>query len=64
MKKIEKIILPFGAGCKLAKVFGVSVGTVSNALAGRRTSDLSNRIRHVALTEYGGRILPDDDWPT
>ena len=64
MKKIEKIILPYGAGCKIAKVFGVTIGTVSNALAGRRRSELSDRIRHVALTQYGGRVLPDDDWPT
>lgn len=64
MKKIEKIILPYGVGCKIAKAFGVSLGTVSNALAGRRTSDLSTKIRNVAITQYGGRVLPDTDWPT
>ena len=57
MKKIEKIILPYGAGCKIAKVFGVTVGTVSNALAGRRRSELSDRIRHVALTQFGGQLI-------
>lgn len=57
MAKKERIILPHGVGTKLAKVFGCTPAMVSNALNGNRESELARKIRHVAVTQYGGQVV-------
>ncbi len=49
-----KIIVPHGSGKKLSKIFKCSEGTVSDALSGHYDSELSKKIRHVALTQFEG----------
>lgn len=57
MSKKEKIIIPHGQQAKLAEVFGCTQGMVANALNYNRDSDLAKRIRHVALTQFGGQLI-------
>lgn len=55
MKKLRpKIVwLPYGTAPKIAKALGVSEKSVSCAVNGREDSELSRRIRYVAIKEYG-----------
>jgi len=53
--KNNRIITEHGTVNKLAKTFRVSTAVVSMALNGKRESDLCRKIRHTAITQYGGR---------
>ena len=55
-KKMDKtiIMVEYGSLKKIAKVFKVSVPMVSMSLRGHRMGELAKKIRHVALTQYGG----------
>ena len=55
MKKLRpKIVwLPYGTAPKIAKALGTSEKSVSCAVNGREDSELSRRIRYVAIKEYG-----------
>lgn len=57
MAKKERIIISRGSQAELTKVFGCSHGMVANALNFNRDSALAKRIRHVALTQYGGQLI-------
>ncbi len=56
-KKLSRIYVPYGAGRKLAKVFGCTLQMVSIALAGKKNTELAKKIRHTALTQYGGKEI-------
>lgn len=53
---MEKTIIMVGHGKvkEIAKVFGVSKTAVSLALRDHRKNELTKKIRHVALTQFGG----------
>ncbi len=53
---MEETIIMVGHGNvgKIAKVFDVTKAMVSMSLRGRRKGDLAKKIRHVALTQFGG----------
>lgn len=57
MNKKEKIIIQHGQQVKLAEVFGCTQGMVANALNFNRDSELAKKIRHVAITQYGGQLV-------
>lgn len=50
----RKIVLEYGANKKLIARFGVSVKTVNNALNYRHESKLAEKIRFVAVRDFGG----------
>jgi len=50
---MQKILTEYGTRQEIAKIFGVSGMAVTLALQGLRNSDLSKKIRHVALTQFG-----------
>lgn len=57
MTKTEKktrIIPKYGTSQVLAKIFNCTTVTVSQALRGKTNSALADKIRHTALTQYGG----------
>jgi hypothetical protein len=51
----NRIIVAHGANGKIAKAFGVTNAMVGKALHGRGDSDLSKKIRYVAITQYEGQ---------
>lgn len=53
-KKLNVIKLKRGQGKELAKAFNCTPARVSQALNGIGAEDLTKKIRHVALKEYGG----------
>lgn len=57
MEKATLIKAPRGTGIKLARIFGVTTAAVSRALCGVTTSELSKKIRHTALSQYGGKEM-------
>lgn len=52
-KEIKKVSLKYGTRYKLAKLFKVSVTTITLAVTGRTNSDLARKIR-IAAVEMGG----------
>jgi len=54
--KMEKTIILVHRGNtkKIAAAFGVTKSMVSMSLRGHRMGELAKKIRHVALTQYGG----------
>jgi len=48
------IMVGHGKMQKIAQAFGVSEAMVSMSLRAKRKGDLAIKIRHVALTQYGG----------
>lgn len=52
--EIKKVMTKKGTGRKIAKLFGVTEVTVSNAVRGNINSELARKIRYVAVKEYGG----------
>lgn len=52
---MKQILLPMGAGKKLARDFGVSYVTVWSALRFKTKSDRAEKIRQAALKQ-GGKI--------
>ena len=46
--------MEYGANKKLIARFGVSVKTVNNALNYRHESKLAEKIRYVAVRDFGG----------
>jgi hypothetical protein len=54
-KKLNLIKLPRGKGVEIAKIFSCTPARVSQALNGKYSdSDLTKKIRHVALTQFNG----------
>ncbi len=53
-EKPTKIIVPYGSRRKMSKIFKCSEGTISDALSGHYDSELTKKIRHVALTQFEG----------
>lgn len=49
-----RILVKYGSVRKLAKAFGVSESLVSQALRGQQNGEKAKKIRHVALSQYGG----------
>lgn len=54
---MKKIFLQHGASRKIARAFNCSSTEVSYALNFTRDNDLSQRIRKVAIEEYGGHLI-------
>lgn len=52
----ETIIIMVGHGKvrEIARVFKITESMVSMSLRGKRDTELAKKIRHVALTQYGG----------
>ncbi len=53
------IRVEYGKVRKIAKVFGCSESMVSESLSGYKNTTLSKKIRHVALTQFGGKELQE-----
>lgn len=51
----RRIVTRFGANTKIAKSLGTTVQTVSRVLNGKQSSRLGDKIKHVAITQYGGK---------
>ncbi len=56
-KVLKRIWVARGKGKEIAKDLGCSNVTVSNALAGRTRTELGEKIRFVALTQYDGEEI-------
>lgn len=56
-RKIQKIILPYGTMKRMAKHIGCDRTTIDEALRFTRETELQNKIRNEALSNYGGRII-------
>ncbi len=57
-KKMSKLIkLPKGNRFKIAKALGLTDGYVSSILNFSFNNEMAVKVRHIALTEYGGRLL-------
>lgn len=55
MRKPE-ILVPMGTKTLIAKDAGCTLGTVTGALSGLRSSELVDKIRDIAIKKYGGAI--------
>jgi hypothetical protein len=53
-KKNLMIAVGYGKVRKIAKAFNCSESMVSKSLNGYKDNELSKKIRHVALTQFGG----------
>ena len=53
-KKDSRIVVPYGAGKRIARVMGVTTVMVSESLSGRKCTKTAERIRHRALNDFGG----------
>lgn len=53
-KKKTVIMVGYGKVRKIAYVFGCSESMVSKSLHGHKNNELAVKIRHVALTQFGG----------
>jgi len=53
------IRVEYGKVRKIAKAFGCSESMVSESLNGYKNTMLSIKIRHVALTQFGGKELQE-----
>ncbi len=54
---MKKILLPYGAGRKIAQALNCSETAVSLALSFSRDDLTSRKVRKVALDQYGGRLV-------
>lgn len=51
----KRIVTSYGVNTKIAKSLGTTVQTVSRVLHGKQRSKLGDKIRHLALKQYGGK---------
>ncbi len=54
---LNRIWVPHGNVKKIAQAFECTPQMVNGALAGRKSSELAIKIRHVAITQYGGKEI-------
>lgn len=55
--KLPRILVEYGVGRKLTKVFSCTLTMVSLALSGKKNTELAQKIRHTALTQYNGKEI-------
>lgn len=53
----SRIVLPYGAGRRIARVMGVTNETVSRALSGTKRTKTAERIRYRAVNDFGGKEI-------
>lgn len=53
----KRIVTSYGVNTKIAKALGTTVNTVSRVLHGKQHSKLGDKIRHLALKQYGGKEI-------
>ncbi len=56
--KLNRIVLEQGATKEIAKLFGCTNATVTNATRGYTDSYLIRQIRQVAIKQFGGIEVP------
>lgn len=54
MKKGKEILLGYGERIRLMSAFSVSYPTLRRALKFKTDTELARKIRHTAISEYGG----------
>lgn len=57
--EIKEIFVRRGVQACMARAFGVGRKTVREALAGLTRTDLADRLRKAALSDFGGFYAPD-----
>ena len=57
MKDLNRIIVGYGKVKQIAELFDVTEAMVSKALRGKSSTKLANKIRYVALNNYGGQKI-------
>ena len=57
MKDLNRIIVGYGKVKEIAELFDVTEAMVSKALRGKSSTKLANKIRYVALNNYGGQKI-------
>jgi predicted transcriptional regulator len=57
MELENRIIVEHGVSIQIARMFGVTSAMVGKALHGKGNTELAKKIRHVALTQYGGKKI-------
>ena len=50
----KKIVLDYGSQGNIAKLLGCTSDMVSRSLNFKKDTELARKIRHVALTQFGG----------
>lgn len=53
----KKIILDYGKSKEIASVMKCTKEMVSKSINFKKNSTLARKIRHVAVSEYGGKIF-------
>ncbi len=53
----KRIVVEHGVSTQIARMFGVTSAMVGKALHGKGKTELAEKIRHVALTQYGGKRI-------
>lgn len=62
-KKVpERVFVPYGVNKLLAKRFNCTPEWVSKSLNGHKNSEMSIKIRFVALREYNGIEIPNHQY--
>ncbi len=51
----KRIVTSYGVNTKIAKALGTTLETVSRVLNGKQSSKLGDKIKHIAITQYGGK---------
>ena len=54
-KRTLVVGLERGTNLKIARALGVTKEMVSKSICGRKNTPLARKIRHVAVSQYGGK---------
>lgn len=60
-KRILIVGLERGTNLKIARALGVTKEMVSKSICGRKNTPLARKIRHVAVSQYGGKEVEIDN---
>ena len=57
MKDLNWIVVSYGKVKEIAELFDVTAAMVSKALRGKSSTKLADKIRYVAINNYGGQKM-------
>ena len=57
MKDLNRIVVSYGKVKQIAELFDVTEAMVSKALRGKSSTKLADKIRYVAVNNYGGQKM-------